>query len=189
FAKGSTTDVTMWMTRKTPTSNERLRCKDWTTNLGQSLRASRDDERTPSTRLALSRTSAVYPLARVAYHIGVGPASAASIGRGRSGSAGDGYGCSTVPVLGRQDRRAESGLGDAAAIGEARLRRRRGRDRVTGEAGGGHEREDAGERRCADRRVHGDPARASQTEVSPQAGGIKVGLFRHVEQANRTSLA
>ena len=59
FAKGSMTDVTMWISRKTTTSSDRLRWIDWTTNLGQSRVLCRDEVSRPSTTVALRRTRAV----------------------------------------------------------------------------------------------------------------------------------
>src|SRR5580704_9669463 len=168
FANGSITDVRMWMIRNTPTSSERLRCNDWTTNRGQSRRVSREEVSTPSTTLALSSRSAVYPLARVAYHIGVGPARAASNGRLRSGSARDCYGCAAVFRL--LDRGAEPRLGEAAVPGGTGLGCGSGCGRSPGKACRGNQREHSREHRCPDRRVDGQPARACQAEVSAEAG-------------------
>src|SRR5579863_1604974 len=165
FAKGSITDVRMWITRNTPTRSDRLRCSDWTTNRGQSRRVSRDEVSTPSTTLALSRTRAVYPLARVAYHIGVGPASAASTCRVRSGAAGDRYWCPAVCVLRLLDRRGQPGLRVTGVVGRPGLGRRGGR-RAAGEAGGRHQCEHPGEPRRPDCRVDGETAGTSQPEVS-----------------------
>src|SRR5580704_3763542 len=189
FANGSITDVRMWMIRNTPTSSERLRCNDWTTNRGQSRRVSREEVSTPSTTLALSSRSAVYPLACVAYHIGVGPARAASNGRARSGSAGYRYRCPAICVLRLLDRRAETGLRGAAIVGGPGLCRWRRGHRVSRQAGGSHQGEHAGERGGSHSGVDGQPSRAGKAVVSPNAGVIQLGWSRHAEQTTRATLA
>src|SRR5450755_491063 len=109
-------DVTMWRARKTTTSSERLRCSDCTAKRGQSGRLWRDDVRRPRMTEALSRTSAVSPLARVADHMGVGPAVADSTGKARSGAAGNDDRSPWVAVLRSRNRSGQRGLraaGDA----------------------------------------------------------------------------
>ncbi len=53
-AKGSATDVMMWMARKTSASSERLRCSAWVRNRGHSRVSQRIAVTMPRTRIAVS---------------------------------------------------------------------------------------------------------------------------------------
>ena len=69
----------------------------------------RIDVTSPTTTVALSSSSAVYPLARVAYHIGVGPRAAAITGNAGSGPARHRAGNPAVAGERRLARRYEVG--------------------------------------------------------------------------------
>src|ERR1700681_3466619 len=127
FAKGSTTEVTMWTSRKTTTSSDRLRCNDCTTNLGHAAVLWRIEVSRPTTTVALSSRSAVYPLARVAYQSGVGPSAAAINALTGSGAAGHRGRGSAVGRLGELPGAAQAGLdgtgsGDAGVVSRRRSR-------------------------------------------------------------------
>jgi hypothetical protein len=73
-AKGSSSVVSTCAATNATASSERLRCSLAVITLGQRGVASRAVPATPSTTAAVSRTSDITPVARVAYHSGLGPA-------------------------------------------------------------------------------------------------------------------
>src|ERR1700736_1119288 len=72
-------DVAMWMSRKRRAKRETLRCSDWERKRGHRGDVQRTLVTSPSATDAVSSTSAVNPLPRVAYQNGVGPSAAAAI--------------------------------------------------------------------------------------------------------------
>ena len=79
-AYGSVTVVTTCSPVKVTASSDTFLCSATVTNLGQAGRANRTDVSTPSTTLAVSRTSAASPVARVAYHSGLVAVATAAAG-------------------------------------------------------------------------------------------------------------
>src|ERR1700737_586259 len=80
-------DVAMWMSRKRRAKSEMLRCSDCEKKRGHRGDVQRTLVTRPSATDAVSNTSAVKPLPRVAYQKGVGPSVAAAITAARPGQA------------------------------------------------------------------------------------------------------
>src|SRR5215469_324549 len=70
----SSTVVSTWITTNTMTSSEMLRCRPAVITRGQRGDDSLDTPATPRATVAVSRSSAITPVARVVYQSGLGPA-------------------------------------------------------------------------------------------------------------------